>query len=319
MVKAVVYMKSGLGDIYPFLAMLPEIMKEKEWKKEDMKFFIDNIYLLQPERWRFEKNSTIEMLKVAGIEDYEIVPIGSDSSGAMDWPSKDAEINGPKLGINFNKNDFLFWRFPHTKEFMKKQVSDDCIFIDDMLTEHVYEWSNGEYKKIDYKKVPLNFIPEEKEKKYIDDICTGKHLLIHVRLKGKVESIADFSRIIKHCKEKGIKCILIGLVKEGHIMPSENIIDLRSSEEEKISPIGMFYLSAKAKLMVTSSSGWTYHRLCHNFKDKKTIASYARHRNDYKAIISKEHLENPNHVFFDADEDNVDKIIKEIDEFWGGK
>ncbi len=317
--KAIVYMKSGLGDIYSFLAMFPELMKEKRWKKEDMKFFVDNIYLLQSQ-WRFEKNSLIEMLKVAGINNYEIVPIEFSSSGAMDWPNEDAEINGPKLGINFNKNDFLFWRFPQTKEYMRKQVLDDCIFIDNMLTEHTYLWENGEYKRrLDYGRVPLNFIPDEKEKKYIDGICTGKHLLIHIRIKGKAESIADFNRIIKYCKGKRIKCILIGLVSEGYIMPNDNIIDLRSGEEEKISPVGMFYLSEKAKLMVASSSGWTYHRICYNFKDKKTIASYARHRNDYRAIIYKEHLENPNHVFLNADEDNVERIIKEIDRFWEEK
>ena len=269
--KAIVYLKGGLGDVYPVLSILPKVMEDRGLKKEDMKFFTDCVYLLFPEIYGQRlKNVMVELLKVGGVEEYEIIPEKYQSANDLDWPNKEAQICGPNLGKNCSKNDFFLWRFPWTKKYMKEEfdkLPKDSIIIDDIVAERIFEWKDGEYKDLrNYERVPLNFVPSEKEKIYIDKICTGKHLLIHIRVKGKGESISDFNKIIKHCKDKGIKCILLGMTDEGSIESSENIIDLRINKEEgKISFTAEMYLSYKAKLMLASSSGFTIHRFYYNF------------------------------------------------------
>ncbi len=312
--KAIVYIKGGLGDIYPVLSILPKVMQDRELKKEDMKFYTDCVYLLFPDVYGSRlKNASNELLKAGGVEEYEIIPEEYQSATDLDWPNAKAQVYGPILGENCRKDNFFLWRYSRTKEYMRKEfdkLPKDSILIDSVVAERIFEWKDGEYKDLrNYERVPLKFVPNEKEKEYVDSICTGKHLLIHIRIKGKEESIENYNKIIKHCKEKGIKCILLGRTNEGKIELRDNIIDLRDC---RLSFTAEMYLSSKAKLMLTGSSGFTIHRLYHNFKDKKTISCYAQSRGDYKKHLPKKIIENSNHIFFDADENNTDKIIKEI-------
>lgn len=322
MIKAVVYLKGGLGDVYSCLAMLPQVMKEKGLKKDEVKIYTDCVYLLNPEYFgKTLQDSMIELLNLGGVYNYEIIPEPYNSAYDINWPSDEAQRDSPIMGGNFDKHDFLFWRFPQTKDFMKEQLEKypGCTFIDTVVTEFIYEWKDGEYKELTHDRVPLNFVPKEKEKKYLDKICEEKHILIHVRIKAKEESMGNFNRIIKFCQNRKIKCILTGLKDEG-IEQRDNIIDLRNStDEEKISFAGMMYLSAKAKLMLTSSSVQTYHRLYYNYQDKKTISCFAQFRGDYKNYFQQKILDNPNNIFLNADAYYIDKVMDEIDEFWGEK
>ena len=164
--KAIVYIKGGLGDIYPVLSILPKIMQDRGLKKEDMKFFTDCVYLLYPKTYgqRLE-NAMIELLKVGGVTDYKIIPEEYQSAIDLDWPNAKAQVCGPNLGKNCSKDDFFLWRYSRTKEYMRKEfdkLPKGSIIIDDVVAERIFEWKDGEYKDlINYERVPLKFIPNE--------------------------------------------------------------------------------------------------------------------------------------------------------------
>ena len=120
--KALVYLKGGLGDVYPALAILPKVIEDRGLKKGDMKFFTDCVYLLFPDVYgKMLENAMIELLKVGGVDDYEIIPEEFQSATDLDWPSSEHAVQSPQLGRNCSKNDFFLWRFPRTKRYMKKQ------------------------------------------------------------------------------------------------------------------------------------------------------------------------------------------------------
>ena len=304
--KCVVYMRGGCGDLYPFLTILPQIMEEHKLTMDDIELYLDSIYTLAPNSHPFNSETMLRILKVAGIEKVILVPIFDSSALGLLWPSEDTIIYGPLIGKNFDKKDFMFWRKPDTQKFIRDRLTKDTIFIDGVV-DRIFEWDmkKEEYKQLKYIEVPLKFKPNVLEFFGINAILNSKHLLIHYRTKGYEENIDYYNKIISFCNTNDIVPIVIGL-KDNNL--TGKFIDLR----EMLTVDGLFYIIDKAKIMLTSSSIFTYHRLYYQFKDKTTIVCYPNHMGGFEKNFKQGIYDNPNHYFYNSDEDNFDKICEVI-------
>jgi hypothetical protein len=311
-VNTVVYLRGGLGDFYPFLSIWPTIIKD--YKLENIKYFLDTAYLNNVGvGYNFNKQSLLYLLNICNIHEYTIIPPQFSCSADILYPDAKARVDGPTE--ERIKNEFMCWRRAETKEYIKCQLkSADDVLIDMAFTEQTFMWKNNEYKelKID-NRPPLAVLPDDREKEYVHNLCKEPHVVIHIRIKGRNESSNNFNNIINYCKTKNIKCILVGFLAEGTIAPQSNIIDLRDS---KISFPGQMYLMTCANNVIASGSGFAYHRLYHNFTNKKTILCYPKSFGDVSHGVYKGHLQNPNHIFVDVDDPNyISTIHREIDKF----
>ncbi len=304
--KCVAYMRGGSGDVYPFLAILPQIMKEHNLNMDDIVLYLDSVYTLNPTSHKFASETMLRMIDVAGLKNIIYVPI--DNSSAMDllWPSQNARIYGPLMEENFDKKEFMFWKELRTREFIRSKLTKDTIFIDGVVDTN-FEWDmkKEEYKQLDYEEVPLEFKPDVSEMIKINDMLKSSHLLIHYRKKGYKEDTYYYNKIIEFCSANNITPIVIGLKDDNLI---GRFIDLR----EELSVDGLFYITKESKMMLTSSSIFTFHRLYYNFKNKTTIISYPNHLGGFEKSLKQKIYDNPNHYFYNSDEDNIDKICEVI-------
>ena len=99
-------------------SMLPEIMKKKNLKIEEIEFIVDSVYFLFPEKYRYEQETTLEMFKYFNIKKFFMIPKEFSSALDLRWSSKEAQIYGPKLNENFREDDFMFWRQDSTRMFV---------------------------------------------------------------------------------------------------------------------------------------------------------------------------------------------------------
>ncbi len=304
--KCVVYLRGGGGDVYPFLTILPQIMEEQNLTIDDITLYLDSVYTLTPDSYKFESKTMLRMIDVAGLKNIIFVP--RDSSSAMDliWPSQNAIVYGPLIEENFDKKEFMFWKKSETGKFIGSKLTQDTIFIDGVV-DSVFEWDmkKEEYKQLSYEEVPLEFKPDVSEMIKINDMLKYSHLLIHYRKKGYKEDIYYYNKIIEFCNANNITPIIIGL-KDNNLVGK--FMDLR----EELTVDGLFYITEKAKMMLTGSSIITRHRLYHQFKDKTTIISYPNHLGGFEKSLKQKVYDNPNHHFFNSDEDNVEKICEVI-------
>ena len=304
--KCVVYMRGGNGDVYPFLTILPQIMKEKNLTVDDITLYLDSAYTLYPGSYKFESKTMLRMIDAAGIKNIIFVPGLCSSANDLLWPSQNARIYGPLIDENFDRNEFMFWKSSLTKEFMKSKLNKDTIFIDGVVDAN-FEWDmkKEEYKQLSYEEFPLEFKPHISEMIKINTMLATPHLLIHYRKKGYKEDTNHYNKIIEFCNDNDIVPIVIGL-KDNNL--TGNFMDLR----EELTVDGLFYITKEAKMMLTSSSVFTFHRLYYQFKNKTTIISSPTHLGGFEKSLKQKIYDNSNHYFFNSDEDNIDKICEVI-------
>ena len=301
--KCVVYVRGGNGDIYPFLARLPKIMKKYKLEMKDIDIYLDSVYTLYPQQHKFNFDTMMRMFIVSGINKIYNIPLEVSSADDLIWPSQNAVIYGPKINRNFKDDDFMFWRRWQTKEYIKDRLVD-CLFIDNVV-DQTYIWQNGKYTQVVSEEEPLEFTPSLDETTRINILLQQPHILIHYRVKGKEESEEHFSKIIEFCNKLNIMPILIGLKSENL---KGKFVDLR----EKLTVDGLFYITEQAKLMLTSSSVLTFHRLYSNFSEKKTIVCSPYSLGGYENNFNQYVYKNKKHIFFNSDNDNFDKICEMI-------
>ena len=189
--KIIIYAQCGLGDYYDLFAMIPEI--KKKYKTNKIKIFIDSMYFWSP-GYQLEKETTIKMIEEI-TKDWEIVPMNVGSFRNLYYEDGKDRVNGPQY--EKIKNDFLFYRLPQTKEYIKSRIGENNIFISTIMGKYIYEWKDNTNILIDLKREPLHFdIP--------------KKILIHIRKKGKGVNDFYYTNLINYCLVKGFICILIG-------------------------------------------------------------------------------------------------------------
>ncbi|MFW9882182.1 MAG: hypothetical protein ACFFG0_54655, partial [Candidatus Thorarchaeota archaeon] len=152
--KLVVYAQCGLGDFYEMICMIPEIKRINNIKDENVHIYIDSIYF-HDDKYLPERETTLKLLEKINKKGlFTIMYREHGSYHGLLW----GEGSDWKKGIEDEKikNDFLFYRTEATKQYMKERIDEDTIFIHSILGgNYVYEWKNGENKRISYKKVPI--------------------------------------------------------------------------------------------------------------------------------------------------------------------
>jgi hypothetical protein len=319
--KIIFYTRGGLGDMYGFFSMLPDLLRSRNISMDNILFYIDSLYILYPNQFPNENKSLFSMLLAAGIDKINIIPESESSAAASgcSMTSPDDLINGACLDrIEYN---FMFWRSQKTINFMKKILENNpcATFIDLPITEQIFEWKENKYHKLtEYERTPLTFMPSGSEKRYVDSILKTKHILIHVRVKGFREKTTDVDQIIDLCDELSITPILIGLQeraflrslsKHANLKTIDTLVDLRNNH---LSFDGQMYLSEKAKYMVTSSSGFTFHRICAKSNGARTIIRIPYCLGSPKGYLHHKYVEDKDNIILDSDIDNISDILETI-------
>lgn len=304
--KCLVYLRGGCGDIYPFLVMVPEILRENNLNIDDIQIYIDSVYLQDPEKHQFDSQTMFKLFAAYGFTRLCVLDKCHSTAWDLLWSSKEAIVQGPKININFREDDFMFWRSEFTKRYMKSQLEKhpDAIFIDGVV-DRIFQWENGKYKQLTYDEYPVKFIMKDSEKIFIDTMLKEKHILIHYRIKGTYDNNNYFNSVIDFCNKQNRIPIFIGL-KGGNL--KGNFIDLR----ERLSVEELFYIVEKADLMLTSSSIISYHRVYFNYEDRKTILCTPYHLGGFICNFNQKIYNNQNHIFLNSDEDNLEKIYEVI-------
>ncbi len=207
-------------------------------------------------------------------------------------------------GIQYDKikNDFMFYRLPMTKDYMKSKINDNDIFIYSIIGKDIYEWKNGENIYMDLERQPIN-LPMD----------IPKTILIHVRKKGVDDDF--YHTLINKIIENGCRCVLIGHPKEINFTINHSlVIDLRG----KLTLSEIFDYIKNTEYMVGSSSMFTYHRWHFN---KPTIIltpeSSGCGANEY--AIRKEYLNNKKYLFLNSDSDCYKEVEDKVMEWINGR
>lgn len=294
--KLVCYIQCALGDFYEMLSVLPRLIADRGIAKEDVKFYVDSVYFVTDQYPR-EREAAIKMMETV-TKNWEIVPeeLGSFMGLVFTSPEQQRPIGPVYDDI---KHDFLFYRHDATKKYIKSKIDKDTIFLSSIVAGcHLYEWVDGTNVKLDYEPKPLEFqlsVPEmaRLEAKFDESV------LVHVRTKGHLK-MDYFNSVIEYCEG------LTGC----HVVPvGTNKICEELSFEEIMYAIGI------APLMITGSSMFTYHRFHYN---KPTIVVTSHFLGLPEKIYPKSALENPNHVFVNADTPCLDIVLGEVDK-WNSK
>ena len=307
--KLVAYIRGGLGDVFPAVSSIKSIVDKYEISKFDITIITDSVYYFRDNYPKSFEEFSLGMIRKLTSNIVMVPP----------WINNNFNLNVDEKTNGFSQenadrcvNEFLFWRPQSLKEFVRKHIGIDTIFIDSIMTECIMKWNfqKGKYERVSKDRGTFEFNPSGIEKKYIDKILKGKNILIHIRKKhgnyGKSPEDEFYTNIIKFCNDKGIKPIVIGV----EIMDIKgDYIDLVG--RNPLSFEGMAYLIDKCDIMLGNDSGLTMIKLFQQQKDKLTIINYPTRWDRSFWMVSA--LEGKsNFILLNAQEDNIEEIKKLI-------
>ncbi len=304
--KLVCYIQCGLGDFYDLLCMLPDFIKKRNIKKEDIKFYVDSVYFVQ--NINKPKELVIKLMELI-TKNWEVIPADIGSWQNLFYDDRKDFPTGPVY--EKIKNTFLFYRRPQTKDFFKKRLDKDTIFLHAIMgANFTYEWKDGVNVPLKgtYERRPLRFqLPKYHTTKVELDAMFGKNTaLVQVRRKGKCITDGFFNEILTHLQSKGFNPIYVNL-DGGKITCGTNVTGS--------SPESLMYILEHIKYAVITSSIFSFHRV--HF-DKPTIITIPERLIGIKYVYQKEYVENPKYLFLNSDwkEENVLPRIKERIDTW---
>jgi len=314
MSKCVVYMRGGLGDMYPFLTQLPSFLKEYELKMSDLDIYIDSAYFQRPDIpiYKFNLHSMKEMLKCFGIFNYTTIPADSTSAWDLKFHCQMCHIFGAETHKIFEhiepeSSKFMFWRQDKTIEYINNKIKDNNAryFVDVAIPEHIYIWDLKFKKKpikMNYQEREMDYTVPEEEKKFIDNILKNKHMLIQLGLRGFAENVNDANILINKLTSEGYKVILSGF-DIGYIK-NDNVVDFTNNN---LSFAGYLYLSENAKEAIMYSSFFSFHRMY--VGENITYSYWAKHLGDWHNYLWESCLNNPNNRFINSDEHSILEVV----------
>jgi len=313
MKKLVVYMRGALGDIWPVISAIKPIIDKYQISKFDTTIITDNVYYFRANYPRGLEKFSIDMINKISPNIIKVSPFINNNFRLPFNDTTDAlsQENADKM-----VNEFMFWRPPELKEFVKNFITPDCIFIDSLFTECImkWNWEKQKYERIGDERAIFEFNPPKIEKDYIDDLLINdKHILIHTRKKQEGDAVTMnddyYNQIIKYCNKKNINVIVIGT---DNLILKGDFVDLRG--ESPFSFEGTGYLIDKCNMMLGNDSGFSAMKLYQQQKDKLLIMNYPRWSRSpwyFRAIKDKS-----NCLLLNAQEDNFDKIKKAIGDYY---
>jgi hypothetical protein len=303
--KLICTVTHGMGDWYLPLSILPDFMEKNNIKHEDLTVYVDSVYGANPGAYPQHHGTGVKMLNSV-TKNWKFVPPQFFGSG--DWYGIPDRVLGPQY--KDIKNDFLFYRGPGLKDYMRKELAASNAIEPTKFISGTglwsYEWNGQENIPLDFsgaKPLKCEPMPPE-EKAFVDSIVQRNALLIHARKKGHYATDGYFQTIINFCNQLGIATAVLGLGWECRLM--NMTYDLR----EKISYEQTMYLLENLNHMVTSGSMYTFHRF--HFPDKKSIIGLMEHNVDRYHCFEKKYLENPNNIIYNSDVDHMPQLMADV-------
>jgi len=312
--KMVVYIRGGLGDVWPAICATKKIQEEYKISKFNTIVFTDSVYYFRNYPHTIERMS-LDMIRKLTPNVIEISP----SLNRDFWLDKNGEIfddTTEELSqeeANKFLDEFMFWRPPLLRKFVGQNVDEKTLFIDALCTECIlmWDWDKNKYVRVSNDRNTFVFKPTRIIREFIDDILktNKKHVLIHVRKKeeGDAHKEGDnfFNDIIEFCNSNDIKPILMGVDDGSYKGKFINLMGDNILYFEE-----MAYLIDKCKVMLGNDSGFTSIKLYQQQKDKLTICNHPRWERTwfFNAITKDKSLWR----LYNAKENNLEKIKKDI-------
>lgn len=317
MVKLVAYIRGGLGDVWPAISAIQPIIQKHNISKFDITIITDSVYYFRYNYPRSFEKFSLDMLHKLTPNVIMVPPwVNNDFKLTIDDVSNEfTQENADK-----NMNEFMFWRPNTLKEFVRKYIKIDTIFIDALFTECIMKWDfeKNKYERVDDKRGIFEFSPSGIEKRYLDRLFERypKHILIHIRKKtgeyGSSPNDTSYNEIIEFCNINKIKPIVIGAEKIDLKGDFVNLIGRKPLGFE-----GMGYLLNECKIMLGNDSGFSSIKLYQQQKDKLLIMEHPTWKRSpwYFRAIGKSNIKS-NYLLLDARENNISKIEKSIEEYY---
>ena len=313
--KLVAYIRGGLGDTWIAITALKPIIDKYNISKFDITIITDSVYYFRVNYSDELERFSIDTINKISPNIIKVSPfINNNFRIAIDDVTDElSQENADKF-----VNEFMFWRPPELKEFVRKFIGPDTIFVDCPFAECIMKWNcdKQKYERIGDKRAQFQFNPSKVEKGYIDDLLSNpKHILIHTRKKQEgtshVESDKYYNEIIKFCNAKQINVIILGT--DTTILHGD-YVDLRG--ETPLSFEGFCYLLDECNIMLGSDSGVSHIKLYQQQRDKLLIMDHARYE---RSNWCKDAFKKSNCLLLDAKKGNVGIIKNAIGEYYENK
>ena len=308
--RLVVYIRGGLGDVWPAVSAVKEIQYKYGFTKFETFIITDSVYYFRNYPREVEKFS-LDMLQKISANIIEVPPY-INNNFKLDVDDVTDELS--QESAYAMKKEFMFWRPNELKEFVSSFFIKNTMFVDSLFTECIMQWNFEEqkYYRVENKRAKFIFNPAKIEKEFIDKALQDNHLLIHIRKKQEGDSytFSDeyYNKIIKHCDDNNICAILIGT--DSSELDIGYSVDLRGNT---LSFEGMAYLISECKAMLGNDSGFSAIKLYQQQEDNLLIMEHPRWSRSawyFRALKYR------NCNLFNAKENNYDKIINLIGEHY---
>ena len=316
--KLVAYIRGGLGDVWPAFCAIYPIMVKYNIRKQDVTVITDSVYYFRSHPPKVAEFSLRMCEKIS--PNIQMVPWEINDNFRLtvdDVTDEFSQENADK-----NMKEFMFWRPSELKEYVRKYLGPDTIFIDAFFTECIMQW---DFKKLQYKRVSdvrcrVEFNPSFIERSWIKQIVRKypRHVLIHVRKKHEGDAVTQtdeyYVKLLTYFKEHKIVPILIG--SDSVTLPQGiPFVDIRGTNILTFE--GMGYLIDMCKVMVGNDSGFSAMKLYQQQKDKLIIMDYPRwSRSPWYFRAIKEPGVKSNYLLLDAREYNIDKITNAVEDYY---
>ncbi len=313
MKKLVMYIRGGLGDVWPAVCAARIIQEKYGISKFNTIVFTDSVYYFRDWPPTIERIS-LDMIRKLTPNVIEISP-WMNNNFYIDIDDVTDELSQENAEKMFDT--FMFWRPSQLKKFIGANIDNNTIFIDALCTECImrWDWDKNKYERVSNDRATFNFVPTKILTTLIDGVLKNnpRHVLIHVRKKeeGDAHTEGDgfFNEIIEHCNKNDIKPILIGIDDGSYKGDFINCMgdNIFAFEE-------MAYLIDKCKVMLGNDSGFTSIKLYQQQKDTLTICNHPRwERTWFFRAITKD---KSNWRLYNAKEKHIDKIKKDIVDYY---
>jgi hypothetical protein len=291
------FLSCGLGDFYDLFTILPDFIEKN--KVDKIKFWVDSVYFHNGGLIR-QKQSVIDLINEFG-GDYDVVPKECGSYNRLYYDNFDVDR---WIGPVYSKikNDFMFYRKPLTKSYMRSRIKYDDLFIHAIMgINFTYQWLDSyNIPLTDYERKPVELKLTHEQLFRCAHILQEHDTILQVRKKGAGETDEYFKTIHKTLVDSRSCKLPLVIDFDGVHIPDAKEYNLSFAE--------VLYIVSRVKYMITSSSVLGCHRIHFN---KKTIIS-TPYRNGSNEIIFKDYLTNPNYLFLNAENNNLAEILGEI-------
>jgi len=306
--KCLVYLRGGLGDMFPFLSQRDRI--KVDFKIDEFVYLFDTAYTqkIDVEAFRLNLISMKELLKSYDITMDNIVPSDVTSAWDLDFHCEGCHVNGPEYHGD-DKNMF-FGRKSSTKDYILKMAdAKECsCVIDVAIPENIFIWKMDEtgnfiYSKIEGDNRIVNHpkIDEEKQS-YLDNLMKDKHIVVQFGMRGYHETRDSANEYISWLKGQGYRVLVIGF--NYGFQFDNNVIDLTNGI---LSFNEYLYLVEHAEKAMLYSSFFSFYRMY--LGNKKTIVYWARHLGSWDNYLYPRCLQNANNTIINSDVYGINSLM----------